>query len=47
MSGSAPNAPNVLDALDRRLINALQDGFPIAERPFSEVADRLGMDERR
>lgn len=42
MSGSVPN---VLDALDRRLINALQDGFPIAERPFSEVADRLGMDE--
>jgi hypothetical protein len=36
MSGSVPN---VLDALDRRLINALQDGFPIAERPFSEVAD--------
>jgi DNA-binding Lrp family transcriptional regulator len=39
MSGRA------IDALDRRLINALQDGFPIAERPFAEVADRLGLDE--
>ena len=34
-----------LDTLDRDLINALQDGFPIAERPFAEVAARLGLDE--
>ncbi len=34
-----------LDALDRRLVNCLQDGFPIAERPFAEVAERLGADE--
>ena len=34
-----------LDALDRRLINALQDGFAISERPFAEAAERLGIDE--
>jgi DNA-binding Lrp family transcriptional regulator len=34
-----------IDALDRRIINALQDGFPIADRPFAEVAERLGLDE--
>ena len=35
----------VLDALDRRLINVLQDGFPVAERPFAKVAERLGATE--
>jgi siroheme decarboxylase len=30
-----------LDAIDRRIINALQGGFPIAERPFAVVADEL------
>ena len=34
-----------IDALDRRLINTLQDGFPIADRPFAEIAGRLGMTE--
>ncbi|KPL53810.1 Lrp/AsnC family transcriptional regulator [Prosthecomicrobium hirschii] len=33
------------DALDRRLINALQGGFPIVPRPFAAVADALGLDE--
>jgi DNA-binding Lrp family transcriptional regulator len=34
-----------MDESDRRLINALQDGFPIAERPYAEVGERLGLDE--
>lgn len=34
-----------LDNLDRLLINELQGGFPISERPFKDVADRLGSDE--
>ncbi len=34
-----------LDDLDRLLINELQGGFPISERPFKDVADRLGSDE--
>lgn len=37
--------PAVIDDTDRRLINALQGGFPLAERPFAEVAQRLGLDE--
>ena len=34
-----------MDQLDRALINALQGGFPIAERPFAEVGGRLGLAE--
>jgi siroheme decarboxylase len=34
-----------MDEVDRRLINALQGGFPICERPYAEVATRLGLDE--
>lgn len=33
------------DALDRRLINALQGGFPLTETPFADVAAVLGVDE--
>ena len=34
-----------MDDLDRRLINALQGGFPIAARPFAEVGQALGLAE--
>jgi DNA-binding Lrp family transcriptional regulator len=34
-----------MDELDRALINTLQGGFPICERPYAEVAARLGSDE--
>lgn len=30
-----------MDALDRNLINTLQRGFPISERPFADVAAEL------
>ena len=30
-----------MDDTDRRLINALQGGFPITKRPFTEVGARL------
>ena len=33
------------DALDRRLLNEFQRGFPLTDRPFAEVAKRLGSDE--
>jgi DNA-binding Lrp family transcriptional regulator len=33
------------DALDREIINELQGGFPICERPYADVAARLGTDE--
>lgn len=31
------------DATDRRILNRLQDGFPIAPRPFALVAEELGL----
>ncbi|MCW8834731.1 MAG: Lrp/AsnC family transcriptional regulator [Rhodospirillales bacterium] len=34
-----------LDEADRRLINGLQGGFPVCDRPFAEVAGRLDMTE--
>lgn len=33
------------DPLDRRIINALQGGFPLCEEPYREVAVSLGIDE--
>ena len=34
-----------LDALDKRIINGLQGGFPVCDRPFAVAAERLGLDE--
>jgi siroheme decarboxylase len=34
-----------IDDVDRLLLNNLQGGFPVTERPFAEVAERLGLDE--
>jgi DNA-binding Lrp family transcriptional regulator len=35
----------MLDAIDRRIIDALQGGFPVCERPFLAAATGLGIDE--
>jgi len=42
---SARPAPAALDDLDRRIVNALQGGFPIADEPYREVAETLGTTE--
>lgn len=34
-----------MDETDRRIVNALQGGFPIAERPFAVAAEQLGLAE--
>jgi DNA-binding Lrp family transcriptional regulator len=34
-----------VDTLDRAIVNALQGGFPLSERPYAEVAARLGTSE--
>jgi DNA-binding Lrp family transcriptional regulator len=34
-----------LDPLDRRIVNALQEGFPVCERPYAEAARALGIGE--
>jgi DNA-binding Lrp family transcriptional regulator len=35
-----------MDDLDRRIVNNLQGGFPVSERPFLDAAQKLGMGER-
>ena len=35
----------MMDELDRRIVNALQGGFPICERPFEAAARTLGLRE--
>ena len=44
VSFTSPGA-TALDALDRRLLDEYQRGFPVCEAPFAEVADRLGCEE--
>ncbi len=34
-----------MDQMDRAIVNALQGGFPVCDRPYAEVASRLGLDE--
>lgn len=34
-----------MDAVDRAMVNALQGGFPISERPFADVAQLIGLSE--
>lgn len=34
-----------LDAVERRIIDALQGDFPVCERPYAEAAARLGLSE--
>jgi DNA-binding Lrp family transcriptional regulator len=35
-----------LDETDRRIVNALQGGFPVCDRPFQKAAEALGLDEQ-
>ena len=34
-----------LDGLDRRIVNGLQGGFPVSERPYAEAAEAFGIAE--
>lgn len=34
-----------LDATDRAIINALQGGFPLSDRPYQDAAQKLDLDE--
>jgi siroheme decarboxylase len=40
----AMRAP-VLDALDRRLLDDFQQGFPLTPRPYRDIAEQLGIGE--
>lgn len=35
--------PDALDATDRAIINALQDGFPLTPRPYDDAGAALGI----
>ena len=39
------SACGAMDAVDRRIVAALQGGFPVCERPFLAAAAELGLDE--
>lgn len=34
-----------MNDLEKRLLNGFQRGFPLSERPFAEIAEKLGADE--
>lgn len=42
---AANHAPAALDELDRRIVAGLQADFPLVERPFEQLAARLGTTE--
>ncbi|EDN69259.1 heme biosynthesis protein [Beggiatoa sp. PS] len=35
----------MMDNIDKKIINHLQGGFPISERPYAEVAEKLAITE--
>jgi len=43
--GASPASDLRLDAVDRRLLNDFQKGFPLSARPYAEIGERLGIDE--
>ena len=42
---SAARVAVSMDAIDRRIINALHGGFPLGDEPYREVAKTLGISE--
>ncbi|MGL4281554.1 MAG: AsnC family transcriptional regulator [Albidovulum sp.] len=40
-----PLPPDTLDPTDRAVLNTLQDGLPLTERPFAAAAEALGLPE--
>ncbi|MDQ2095135.1 Lrp/AsnC family transcriptional regulator [Rhodalgimonas zhirmunskyi] len=40
-----PLPPDALDETDRKLINRLQDGFPLTSHPFAGIAQEMGLEE--
>ncbi len=34
-----------MDSMDRAIVNQLQGGFPVCERPYAEAAAKLGLSE--
>lgn len=49
MSGIGAQRPQLesLSELDRKLLNLIQDGFPLAHSPYAELARDTGADEKQ
>jgi siroheme decarboxylase len=45
LPGGRGDSAHSLDDIDRAIINRLQDGFPLTDRPFLAVATELGLAE--
>ncbi len=45
MTHSIQSSPSALDDIDRKLINQLQSGFPLASEPYAIVAQQLGIEK--
>ena len=41
---SAPANSPVIDAIDRRIIAATQEGLPLTPRPYTQIAEQLELD---
>ena len=41
------DAIDAIDTVDRAIIDGLQGGFPICERPYAQVASGLGITEEQ
>ena len=41
----SPLPKGTLDATDRQILNALQEGFPLSPQPFAEAGKALGLTE--
>lgn len=47
MHAARAEQPSVsLDAIDRRIINRLQDGMPVCDQPYLLIANELGIHEQ-
>ena len=42
---AASSLDDALDETDRRIVNALQGGFPLSDEPYREAAEPLGLSE--
>lgn len=45
--GGESSAEAVPDSVDKQLISLVQEGLPLSERPFRDIAMQLGMSESR
>jgi DNA-binding Lrp family transcriptional regulator len=46
LEGIAPNMPDMLTQLEKRVIASIQEDIPIVERPYRQLAQKLGVDEK-